>query len=90
MDYQKLDGRLAVEYDDAGSKDGRRYAVMVRARAPLDAAAIGELGRLGVSNAKPTDSIFPMELSMRDIAALSDRAWVVSIRSSNQLRPLDS
>lgn len=89
MDYQKVDGRLAVEYDDAGGRDDRRYAVMVRARAPLEQEAISELGRLGVRNAKPTDSIFPMELSMRDIATLSDRPWIVSIRSSNQLRPLD-
>jgi len=30
-----------------------------------------------------------MELSTSEVAALSEKSWVISIRSSNKLRPLD-
>ena len=87
MDYQKLDSRLALAYDDPSARD-TRYAVFVRTKAPLTEEALRELERLGVAKPNANDSIFTMELSTRDAAALTDRPWVVSIRSSNQLRPL--
>jgi hypothetical protein len=89
MDYQKVDGRLATEYDAAPTDASKRFAVFVRTRTPLSEDALRELERMQVSRPKPTDSILTMELSTLEVSALSDRSWVISIRSSHQLRPLE-
>ena len=89
MDYQKVDGRLAMECDNAPTDVSKRFAVFVRIRTPLSEEALRELERMHVARPNPTDSILTMELSTRELAALSDRPWVVSIRSSNKLRPLE-
>ena len=89
MDYQKVDGRLALEYDNAAGDRDKQFAVFVRTRTPLPDEAVRELERMRVPKAQPTDSIFTMELSTSEVAALSEKSWVISIRSSNKLRPLD-
>ena len=89
MDYQKVDGRLAMEYDSAPTDASKRFAVFVRTRTPLSEDALRELERMHISKPNPTDSILTMELSTLEVSTLSDRSWVISIRSSNQLRPLE-
>ena len=89
MDYQKVDSRLAMEYDDSAADANKLFSVFVRTKTPLADEAVGELQRLGVPHPNPSDSIFTMELSTHDVSELSDRPWVISIRSANKMRPLD-
>jgi hypothetical protein len=87
MDFQKLDGTLAMECDSA-TGDGKPIPVFVRTKTPLPQEAIQELERLRVPRPDSGSSILTMELSPAEVAALSDRPWVVNIRSSHKLRPL--
>jgi len=89
MDYQKVDGRLAMEYDNAAGDSGKQFTVFVRTKTPLTAEAVRELERMRIPKPNPSDCIFSMELSTTEVSALSDRPWVISIRSGNKMRPLD-
>jgi hypothetical protein len=86
MNYQKLDGQLVTECENAGGV--KQLAVFVRTRVPLPEEALHDLKRLRVSKPDPAQAVFPMELSAGEVADLSDRPWVISIRSSRKLRPL--
>jgi hypothetical protein len=88
MDFQKLDGSLAMEVENAAGED-KQIPVFVRTRTPLQQDAIRELERLRAPKLDPGSSIHTMQLSAAEVADLSDRAWVVSIRSSQKRRPLD-
>jgi len=88
MDYQKVDGQLATEYDSETGGDSKSLPVFVRTKTPLPQEAIHELERLRVSNPDPASAVFTMDLTPKEVAALSDRPWVLSIRSSRKLRPI--
>ena len=87
MDFQKLDGPLATECENTGG-EGKRIPVFVRTKTPLPQEAMQELERLRAPKPDSDRSIHTMELSPAELADLSDRPWVVNIRSGHKIRPL--
>jgi len=86
MDYRKVDASLAQAIEHPTRSAGR-LPVFLRTRAPLPEDAVKELQQLGVPKPGPGEAILTAELSLSAVAALSDRPWVISIRSGRRLRP---
>lgn len=86
MNPQKLDSALLGELARA---DGGRYAVLVRTRPKLAAASQQTLRRCGAREDPTRSTVFCLDLDRAQVEELSGEDWVLTIRLTRKLRPLE-
>lgn len=96
MDAGKLDPLLAKALREEGAREEggreeaapRSYAVLIRVGVDLDAAHWSLLAQHGVARSPRPGRTITASLPRAAISALSDEAWVETIRLAQTSRPL--
>ncbi|WP_406293286.1 hypothetical protein OG948_02005 [Embleya sp. NBC_00888] len=88
MDYAKLDAPLVQAIDDDGDPGTRVLPVVIRLTGPAAGPEHDILRSHGVEPPEGNRTVATAILSADDIAALSDRPWVLALTLSGRRHPL--
>lgn len=86
MNYQKIDGGLAVALEECQSEEDAIFEVFIHMVRPADEAMAQFLRKLGISGTIVERSIVTGKLTVQDIDLLTEQAWVRFLRLSQRLR----
>ena len=86
-DYSRIDGALLLACEDTPAAD-RLLTVFVHAIEPPSAAQAQQLSALGISLPDRPRRIFTATLSPEDVAQLSHKKWIKSLKLSQRLKAL--
>ncbi|WP_088239923.1 hypothetical protein [Calothrix rhizosoleniae] len=86
MNYQKLDGSLAMALNDVMEPETPNLVVFIHTQSPLEPDAIAILENKGVNNITDSQDIFTATVSADTIAQLSEQSWVRYLKLSHKLR----